>query len=134
MSLFEIGRLVFKIAGRDANRKGVIVDIIDANYVMVDGNLRRKKVNIKHLEPLDQTIEIKKDASHEDVIAEFKKLKLDFWDKKKKETKERPKKQKKKKPVKELSKKEKKAEEKAKAKEEKIEEKKEEVKEAPKEE
>ena len=97
MSLFSVGRLCLKIAGRDANRKCVVVEVIDANYVLIDGDVRRKKVNIKHLEPLAQIIEIKKGASHDEISEEFRKLGLAVWEKKRKETKERPKKQKKKK-------------------------------------
>ena len=35
--MFEIGRLCVKIAGRDAGNKCVIVDVIDKNFVMIDG-------------------------------------------------------------------------------------------------
>ena len=63
----EIGRLCVKIAGRDAGKKGIIIDILDDKFVLVDGETRRRKVNILHIEPLNQKIEIKKNASHEDV-------------------------------------------------------------------
>ena len=77
--MFDIGRLCVKIAGRDAGNKCVIVDVIDKNFVMIDGSVRRKKVNIKHLEPLKDVLKLNKGASHEDVAAEFKKKKLDVW-------------------------------------------------------
>jgi len=70
----EIGRLCVKLAGRDAGKDCLIVDIIDHNFVMVDGNTRRKKVNVDHLEILPQKADIKKGASHEDVIAALKHL------------------------------------------------------------
>lgn len=95
MSLFEAGRMVVKIAGRDAGRKAVVVDVFDNIYVLIDGNVRRKKVNIKHLEPLEQVIKLKPGASHEEVRKEFEKLELEVWNKKPKEAKERPKKVKK---------------------------------------
>ena len=88
----EIGRLCVKIAGRDAGRKCVVVDTVDDNFVLIDGDVRRRKCNIKHLEPLADTIDIKKGASHTDVAAAFKKLKLDVWETKKKEAAEKPKK------------------------------------------
>lgn len=97
MSLFEAGRMVVKIAGRDAGRKAVVVDVFDNIYVLIDGNVRRKKVNIKHLEPLEQVIKLKPGASHEEVRKEFEKLELEVWNKKPKEAKERPKKAKKRK-------------------------------------
>ena len=90
--MIEIGRLCVKIAGREAGKKCVIVDIIDDNYVLIDGQLRRKKCSISHLEPLEKKIEIKKGASHSEVMAEFKKLKIDIKETKKKEKKGKPKK------------------------------------------
>ena len=59
MSIYEIGRVCVKIAGRDAGRKCVVVEAVDDKFVTVDGNVRRKKVNIKHLEPLADVLEIK---------------------------------------------------------------------------
>ena len=91
--MIEIGRLCVKIAGREAGRKCVVVDIVDKNYVLIDGQLRRKKCNISHLEPLDKKIELKKNASHSDVISEFKKLNIEIKETKKKEKTERPRKQ-----------------------------------------
>jgi len=90
--MIEIGRLCIKIAGRDANRKCVIVDILDDNLVLIDGNVRRRKCNINHLELLGETIKIKKGASHDIVKQEFKKLKLDVWETKPKKVGEKPKK------------------------------------------
>ncbi len=95
--MIEIGRLCVKTAGRDSRRKCVIVDIVDDNFVLIDGDVRRKKCNIKHLEPLDKVIKIRKGASHDIVVSEFKKLKLPIWEKKSKEKKERPRKVRKKK-------------------------------------
>ncbi len=91
--MIEIGRLCVKIAGREAGRKCVVVDIVDKNYVLIDGQLRRKKCNISHLEPLDKKIELKKNASHSDVISEFKKLNIEIKETKKKEKTERQRKQ-----------------------------------------
>ena len=95
MSLFEVGRLAVKIAGRDAGKTCIIVDNVDENFVLIDGQTRRRKCNIKHLEPLPQTIKIKKAASHAEVKAEFKKIGLEVWETKSKEKTERPKKQRK---------------------------------------
>ena len=44
--MFEVGRICIKIAGRDAGREAIIVDILDGNYVLIDGNVRRKKKRI----------------------------------------------------------------------------------------
>ncbi len=90
--MIEIGRLCIKIAGRDAGKKCVVVDVIDDNTVLIDGETRRRNCNIKHIEPLKETIKIKKGASHTDIVSEFKKLKIDFKEKKSKDTTERPRK------------------------------------------
>lgn len=65
--MFEVGRVCLKIAGRDANQYCVIVKKVDDTFVMVDGQTRRKKVNIKHIEPTQATVDIKEDADHEAV-------------------------------------------------------------------
>jgi large subunit ribosomal protein L14e len=88
--IMEIGRVCTKIAGRDAKNKCVIVDVIDDNYVLIDGQVRRKRCNIKHLEPLAQSIDLKKGASHQDVVNAFKKMGLRVLDSKPKEPKEKP--------------------------------------------
>ena len=49
-----------KIAGRDAGGRAVIVDVLDDNFVLIDGGVRRRKCNIIHLEPSDKKIDIKK--------------------------------------------------------------------------
>ena len=87
-----IGRLCVKIAGRDAGKKCVVLDHIDKNYVLIDGETRRRKCNIMHLEPLDQTIEIPKNANHEQVVETFKKLGLESRSTKPKPKTERPRK------------------------------------------
>ena len=71
--MYEIGRLCVKIAGRDANKKAVIIDKIDDKHVLIDGQVRRRKCNVKHLEPLGKVFEIGKNASHTKVKDIFKK-------------------------------------------------------------
>jgi len=65
--MFEIGRLCKKLSGRDANQYCVVVEKIDNRHVLIDGNTRRKKCNIKHLEPLDKLFEINKGAKTEEI-------------------------------------------------------------------
>ena len=93
--IFDVGRICVKIAGRDAGRKCVILST-DKQLALIDGNVRRKKVNLKHLEPLTQTIEVKENASHDDVKKAFEKLGLSVWDHKARKATERPKRMKKK--------------------------------------
>ncbi|RMF07122.1 50S ribosomal protein L14e [Candidatus Woesearchaeota archaeon] len=93
MKMIEVGRICVKIAGRDAGRKCVVVDILDDNFVLIDGSTRRRKCNFRHLEPTAEVIKIKKGASHEEVAKEFEKLGLPVWNTKPKPSSERPRKQ-----------------------------------------
>ena len=60
--MFQVGRICYKIAGRDSNNVCVVVDTIDEKYVLVDGNTRRKKVNVAHIEPTSKKVELQKGA------------------------------------------------------------------------
>jgi len=71
--VFDVGRICVKIAGREAGRKCVVVDIVDDNFVVVTGpkpltGVKRRRVNVKHLEPLPHKIELQKGASDEEVL------------------------------------------------------------------
>mgnify|MGYP001618608505 CR=1 FL=1 len=72
--MIEIGRVIVKLAGRDAGKKGLIIDILDDKFVMIDGETRRRKCNILHLEPLAQVVKVKKNASHEEVAKALKEI------------------------------------------------------------
>lgn len=65
--LFTVGRVCIKLAGRDAGKYCVIVESVDNNYVIVDGQTRRRKCNVLHLDPTKKTVEIKAKASSEEV-------------------------------------------------------------------
>ena len=86
----EIGRLVTKIAGRDAGKRAVIIDILDDKFVLIDGETRRRKCNILHLEPLKDVIKIKKGASHEEISKQFGALGLRARETTPKQKTERP--------------------------------------------
>jgi len=80
----EIGRICVKLRGREAGRKCVIVDIIDENFIVITGpknltGVRRRQVNIKHIEPLDKKINISKKASDEEVIKAIKEANLEEY-------------------------------------------------------
>lgn len=93
----EIGRLCVKTAGRDSNKTCVIVDVLDENTVLIDGQTRRRKCNLKHLEPLNKVIKLHKGASHADVKNAFAGLDIEIVDTKAKKAAERPKQMKQKK-------------------------------------
>ncbi|TXT64946.1 MAG: 50S ribosomal protein L14e [Promethearchaeota archaeon] len=73
MSVYDIGRVCVKTMGREAAHYCVIVDIVDKNYLLIDGTkVKRRRVNYKHIEPIDEVIDIKKGAKHEDVLSAIK--------------------------------------------------------------
>jgi large subunit ribosomal protein L14e len=60
MPAIEVGRICIKISGREAGEKCVIVEIIDDKFVEIVGSkVKNRRCNIKHLEPVEQVIEIK---------------------------------------------------------------------------
>jgi len=77
MAVIEVGRIVVKTRGREAGRKAVVVDIVDNNFVIVTGpkdvtGVKRRKVNINHIEPTDKKIDIPKGADDKTVEDKLK--------------------------------------------------------------
>jgi len=77
MPAIEVGRICVKLRGREAGKKCVIVDIIDSNYVLITGpkeitGVKRRRVNINHIEPTEKKISIQKGASDQEVIGIIK--------------------------------------------------------------
>jgi len=70
VSAFDVGRVCVKLRGREKGLECVVVDVIDRNYVVIAGpGVRRRRVNMHHLRPLDKTVGVGRDASDEDVAA-----------------------------------------------------------------
>ena len=88
--MMDVGRLCLKLAGRDAGKKCVIIEKLDNNFVLIDGETRRRKCNIHHLEPLKETLALKSKAGHTEVVAAFKKLGIELKETKPKQAKEKP--------------------------------------------
>jgi large subunit ribosomal protein L14e len=77
MPAIEVGRICVKLAGRETGRKCVIIDVMDKSYVLVTGpqkatGVKRRRVNINHLRPLEDKIDIPRGASDEEVAATLK--------------------------------------------------------------
>ncbi len=89
--MIEIGRVCVKLAGRDASKKCVIVDILDDKFVLIDGETRRRKCNVLHIEPLNQVVKINKNASHDEVSKVLKELGIETRETKPKQKTQRPK-------------------------------------------
>ncbi len=73
MVAFEIGRVCIKIRGREKGHKCVIVDIIDKNFLLITGppklsGIKRRRVNIKHIQPLERTIDIRRGMSDDEIV------------------------------------------------------------------
>jgi large subunit ribosomal protein L14e len=72
MPAIEVGRVCVKTAGRETGRKCIIVDVMDKSFVLVTGpkkitGVKRRRVNINHVAPTENTIQIKRGASDEEV-------------------------------------------------------------------
>lgn len=73
MPSVEVGRICVKVSGREAGRKCVIVDVIDKNFALITGpkeltGVKRRRTNVKHLEPTEESLDIRKGAQDEDVV------------------------------------------------------------------
>ena len=78
MPAIEVGRICVKIAGREAGRKCIVVDVIDKNFALITGpkqltGVKRRRVNINHIEPTTEKIDIKRGASDEEVMEALEK-------------------------------------------------------------
>ena len=93
MGIFDVGRVCVKIAGRDARKKCVVVEVIDNTFVLIDGETRRRKCNVAHLEPLNVVVDIKSGAENADVVEALKAegIVCELKKESKKEPKPRPK-------------------------------------------
>ena len=80
--MMEIGRVCVKTAGRDAGGYCIILEVLDNKFVLIDGQTRRRKCNLSHLEPTDKSVDIGKDASHEKVVKVLKSLDIEVVEKK----------------------------------------------------
>jgi large subunit ribosomal protein L14e len=77
MPAVEVGRICVKLAGREAGRKCVIIDIIDKNFVLITGpkavtGIKKRRANVNHVEPLREKIKVKRGASDKEVIEALK--------------------------------------------------------------
>jgi len=70
--IMSIGRVCKKVKGKDAGKYCVVVNRFgrrDKNFVLIDGiGVRRRKVNISHLEPIPVVLELEKNAKTEAVV------------------------------------------------------------------
>jgi large subunit ribosomal protein L14e len=79
--MIEVGKVCLKIAGREAGKYCVVVKKIDKNFVEITGpknvtGVKRRRVNILHLEELPYKLDIKEGASDAEVLEAWKKSNL----------------------------------------------------------
>ncbi len=72
MPAIEVGRICVKQAGRENGKKCVVIDVMDKSFVLVTGpkkvtGVKRRRVNINHVMPLKEKIEVKRGASDDEV-------------------------------------------------------------------
>ena len=72
MPAIEVGRICTKQIGRESGKRCVIIDVMDKSFVLVTGpkkvsGVRRRRVNINHVMPLVDKVEVKRGASDEEV-------------------------------------------------------------------
>lgn len=77
MPAIEVGRICVKIVGREAGKKCIVVDLVDKNFVLITGpkelsDIKRRRVNINHLEPTREKIDINRGATDEEVTEALK--------------------------------------------------------------
>ena len=72
MPAIEVGRICVKQAGREIGKKCVVIDVMDKSFVLVTGpkkvtGIKRRRVNINHVMPLQDKVDVKRGASDEEV-------------------------------------------------------------------
>jgi len=78
--MFEIGRICMKTAGREAGRFCVVIaKEKEKDFVLITGpkavtRVKRRKCNFRHLEPTPLKIEIKENATDEEIAAAYEKF------------------------------------------------------------
>ena len=77
MPAIEVGRVCVKVSGREAGRKCIILDVMDKSFLLVTGpkkvtGIKRRRVNVNHIEPLQDKLDIKRGASDDEVADALK--------------------------------------------------------------
>ena len=74
MPAIEVGRICVKQAGREIGKKCVVIDVMDKSFVLVTGpkkvtGIKRRRVNINHVMPLQDKVDVKRGASDDEVAS-----------------------------------------------------------------
>jgi large subunit ribosomal protein L14e len=73
MPAIDVGRVCVKLLGRESGKKCIVVDIVDKNFVLITGpkplnGVKRRRVNVNHLEPTEKRVDIKRGESDEELM------------------------------------------------------------------
>ena len=73
----EVGRICVKIVGREAGMRCIVVDVVDKNFIVVTGpvkvtGVRRRRVNVGHIEPTEMKVKIGKGDGDNEVVEALK--------------------------------------------------------------
>lgn len=78
----EVGRICVKTHGRETGKKCVVVERVDKNFMLVTGpqevtGVRRRRVNVDHLAPTKQKVNVKPGADDKTVSKALAEAKLE---------------------------------------------------------
>lgn len=78
MASMNVGTVCMKVNGRESGAICCVVKPVDKTFVMVTGpklvtGIKRRRCNIGHLEPVGMFVDIKEDASDEEIMEAYKK-------------------------------------------------------------
>jgi large subunit ribosomal protein L14e len=84
MTSLDIGRVCIKISGREAGKYCVVLKVgkdKESAFAWITGpkllsGVKRRRANIGHLEPTPYKLDVKEDATDEEVISAFEKSAL----------------------------------------------------------
>lgn len=86
----EPGRLCIKTTGREAGKIAVVLEKTNDKFVLIDGQVKRRRCNINHLETLDKKIKVTKSTTKDELKKEFEALGYKLNETKAKTKKEKP--------------------------------------------
>jgi large subunit ribosomal protein L14e len=75
--MLEPGRIVLKIAGREAGKYAVIIDSVKDNFVLITGpksitGVKRRKCNIDHIESTEHKFDIESNVDDASIESMWK--------------------------------------------------------------
>jgi len=78
MVSLDVGTVCMKVAGREGGAVCCVIKPVDKTFVMITGpklvtGIKRRRCNIEHLEPTGIKLDIKEDATDEEIIEAYKK-------------------------------------------------------------